>query len=115
MLLTALAFYDKAVHLITVYNVNLDILYFGSWHLFAICTCLIFASYRRMRLEKVIFYLCAFVFLINFMQNIIMLNHDYIEFKSFINNAYIDTLKWFFFIASLITFLWINIKYRLES
>jgi hypothetical protein len=111
-MLLVLAYYDKAVSVATVYNVNLDILYFGGWHLFAICVALIFAFERRIWQEKLLFYVVCFVFGFNLLQNVAALNHDYYQFKRVMNNFLIDHLKWVFQIGFIILFLWVVIKYR---
>lgn len=112
-MLMVLAYYDKAISLATEYNVNLDILYFGGWHLFAIGVSLIFASMRRVFVEKLIFYVISIVFLFNLSQNIALLNHDYYKFKEAVNNIYLDQIKWVLEIGLLLFFvIWASIKFK---
>ena len=113
-MILVLSFYDEAVHLVTEYNVNLDILYFGGWHLFAIMTALIFASKRKHKIEKALLYMTIPFFMINLVQNIGSLNSNYNEFKEFVNNSVIDTIKLIVQILVILCFfLWISISYRL--
>ena len=112
-MICVLSFYDEAVHIVKVYNVNLDILYFGGWHLFAIMTALIFASKRKHKVEKALFLMTIPFFIINLAQNVASLNSNYNDFKEFVNNSVIDTVKLIVQILVILCFLiWISTNFK---
>jgi len=101
--------FDNLVKKVTEFNVNLDVLYHGSWFCFALFFWYDTFKLARDRFEKAIMIIILLYLCPRLLLNLFSINETYEVYSNLVSNQYIDLGTWIIIVLLMSIKLWQNV------